>query len=589
MASPFSLSSTVPITLTSSLSPCSQKTSQLSIVRKRRPYSIRKSSISCEATNGEGDTSSKAKFDRRDLLVSLGGLYGVANLASDPFALAAPIEAPDLSKCGKADLPEGAKPTNCCPPTAATILDYKFPKYNTFRVRPAAHLADDAYIAKYEKAIKLMKALPDTDPRSFTQQASVHCAYCDGAYHQVGFPDLELQVHNSWLFFPFHRYYLYFFERILGKLIDDPTFALPFWNWDSAKGMPIPAMFANTSSPLYDTLRDAKHQPPNLVDLDFNGTDENLSNADQISSNYKVMYRQMVSNAKTPQLFMGSAYHAGDNSDPGAGSLENNAHGLVHFWTGDRSQPNTENMGNFYSAGKDPIFYAHHSNVDRLWTVWKILGGKRRDFTDSDWLDASFIFYDENAKPVKVKVRDCLDTKKLGYVYQKVDNPWLKTKPQPKKIIKKLEKAIGVAHAAALKTNFVTPTQFPIVLDKTISMVVQRPKKSRSKKQKEDEEEVLVIDIIEFEKNMAVKFDVFINDEDEVPTGPDTTEFAGTFVSLPHKHKHHEKMKTRLRLGLTDLLEDLDADDDETVVVTLVPRYGTGVSIGSIKIDFASD
>ena len=27
------------------------------------------------------------------------------------------------------------------------------------------------------------------------------------------------------------RFYLYFHERILGKLIGDDTFALPFWNW----------------------------------------------------------------------------------------------------------------------------------------------------------------------------------------------------------------------------------------------------------------------------------------------------------------------------------------------------------------------
>ncbi|KAJ0081628.1 hypothetical protein Patl1_10812 [Pistacia atlantica] len=557
MASSFSLSSTTPIILTSSVSP-SQKASQLSIVRKRKPYSIRKSSVSCKAINGDQNpipsskdgVTSVNKFDRRDVLLGLGGLYGVANLSSDPFALASPIQAPDLTKCGKADLPTGAKPTNCCPPSSTKIIDFKLPKYNTLRIRPAAHLVDDAYISKYSKAIKLMKALPADDPRSFTQQAN-----------------------------------------ILGKLIDDPTFALPFWNWDSSPGMKMPAMYANSSSPLYNTLRDAKHQPPTLVDLDYNLTDETTTNQDQINSNLKVMYRQMVSNGKNAKLFMGSAYRAGDESDPGAGSLENIPHGPVHIWCGDRTQPNIEDMGNFYSAGRDPIFFAHHSNIDRLWTVWKTLGGKRKDFTDSDWLDASFLFYDENANPVRVKVRDCLDTKKLGYVYQDVEIPWLKSKPTPKKFFKKVAKTFGlVADAAELKTNFVAATQFPIVLDKTISTVVPRPRKSRSKKEKEEEEEVLVIESIEFEKDAAVKFDVFINDEDEVATGPDKTEFAGSFVSLPHKHKHHKKMKTRLRLGLTDLLEDLNAEDDDSVVVTLVPRYGKGlVSVGGIKIEFADD
>ena len=82
-----------------------------------------------------------------------------------------------------------------------------------------------------------------------------------------------VQVHNSWLFFPFHRYYLYFYERILGKLLGDPTFAMPYWNYDAPRGMPIPSMYANPKSALYDPLRDRAHQPPTLIDLNYNGTD----------------------------------------------------------------------------------------------------------------------------------------------------------------------------------------------------------------------------------------------------------------------------------------------------------------------------
>ena len=101
------------------------------------------------------------------------------------------------------------------------------------------------------------------------------------------------------------------------------------------------------------------------------------------------------------------------------------------------TQPNFENMGNFYSIARDPIFFLHHANVDRMWSVWKTLGGKRRDFTDPDWLDAGFLFYDENAQLIRVKVRESLDTKKLGYVYQDVDVdiPWLKSKPTPRRTI----------------------------------------------------------------------------------------------------------------------------------------------------------
>ncbi|KAB5533974.1 hypothetical protein DKX38_017060 [Salix brachista] len=589
--SPSTSTSTPATTSTSTFFPSFPKTSQLSLLKKRNHSHT--SRVSCRATN---DGSQNPNTSRRDILIGLGGLYGATSLA-DPFAFAAPVSAPDVTKCGRADLPTGANETNCCPPVPSTkILDFKRPSSNApLRVRPAAHLADKDYIAKYKKAIELMKALPADDPRSFMQQADVHCAYCNGAYDQVGFPNLDIQVHNSWLFFPFHRYYLYFYEKILGKLIDDPTFALPFWNWDSPGGMQLPAMFADPKSPLYNTLRNKNHQPPTLLDLDWGGTDTPTSDQEQISSNLTIMYRQMVSNGKTPRLFFGGSYRAGDEPGPEPGPIENIPHGPIHIWTGDNTQPNFEDMGNFYSAARDPIFFSHHSNVDRMWSVWKTLGGRRTDLTDPDWLNASFFFYDENANPVRVKVKDCLDSRNLGYVYQDVEIPWLQSRPTPRRSAKKVASQIfshdKEAAAAEKKKNALTPiTAFPLVLNRVISVKVARPKKSRSKKQKEEEEELLVIKGIEFDKTKALKFDVYINDEDDSLSAPDKTEFAGSFVNVPHKHKHGKKMSTCFKLALTDLLEDLEAEDDDSVVVTLVPRYGEGLAkIGGIKIEFDRD
>ncbi|THG02474.1 hypothetical protein TEA_022444 [Camellia sinensis var. sinensis] len=120
------------------------------------------------------------------------------------------------------------------------------------------------------------------------------------------------------------------------------------------------------------------------------------------------------------------------------------------------------------------------------------------------------------------------------------------------------------------------------------SQQVPRPKKSRSKKEKDDEEEILVIEGIEVDQDVFVKFDVLINDEHEV-IGPDNTEFAGSFVNVPHKHKHGKKIKTMLRLGIAELLEELGAEDDDGVLVTLVPKNGAGaVTIGGVKIEFDS-
>ncbi|KAE8728795.1 Polyphenol oxidase II [Hibiscus syriacus] len=592
-------SPSTPITLpkiSSIQTPFLPKTSQLSIFKKKKPFNfVSKKVVSCKASNEQSSSP-----NRRDVLLGLGGLYGATNLVSDPFALAAPVAAPDLSLCEKSTVTSksaGTIKVACCPPKSTNIIDFKPPKFSKIRYRPAAHIVDSEYLDKFKEAMEKMKALPEDDPRNFMQQANVHCAYCNGGYDN-GDQNQELQIHFSWLFYPFHRWYLYFYERILGKMIDDPNFAMPFWNWDSPRGMVIPEMYVDPNSPLYDEKRNENHQPPKMLDLDYAGTEEELSKRDLIKSNLSVMYRQMVSN-KTASLFHGQPYRTGDKPSPGMGAIENNPHTAVHRWVGDKKQPYSEDMGNFYSAGRDPLFYAHHSNVDRMWNIWKSLPGKkpgkkRTDFADTDWLDSSFLFYDENANLNRVKVRDALDTRNLGYDYQRVDIPWLKNKPTPRRPGKGRGQGHGRGQAVAAETKAasVIRNAFPIVLDKVVRIEVPRPKKSRTKHEKEDEEEVLVLQNIQVDRDIAVKFDVYINDEDdETPTEPEDSEFAGSFTNIPHNHhKPGVKLDTNLTLPLSDLLEDLDVEGDDNIEVTLVPKEGKGlVSIGNIKIDYIQD
>ncbi|XP_037455569.1 polyphenol oxidase, chloroplastic-like [Triticum dicoccoides] len=485
-------------------------------------------------------------------------------------AIAAPIQAPDLGNCNPPDLPNTAPDTNCCLTSGSGIgiIDFVLPPASSapLRVRPAAHLAD----AEYERAVALMKQLPGDDPRSFEQ----HRAYCDGAYDQVGFPDLEIQVHNCWLFFPWHRLYLYFHERILGKLIGDDTFALPFWNWDAPAGMTLPAIYANRSSPLYNERRDPAHLQPFPVDLDYNKIDVIIPTDEQIDQNLNIMYRQMVSGAKKTQLFMGQPYRAGDQPDPGAGSVENVPHGTMHTWTGDPAQPNSEDMGNFYSAARDPIFFAHHGNIDRLWHVWRGLRPGNADFADADWLDTAFLFYDEEARPVRVRVRDCLDPAAMGYAYQDVGLPWLKAKPANRS-------RRTPAHAAGA---------LPATLRETVRVKVTRPQVSRSDKEKEEAEEVLIIEGIQVVDHFKfVKFDVLVNVPESGGDGA-SGYCAGSVAMTPHMigtNKKKGSMKTVARFGVCDLMDNIGADGDKMVVVSLVPRCGGElVTIGGVSIGY---
>ncbi|GMI72505.1 hypothetical protein HRI_000919800 [Hibiscus trionum] len=568
---------------------------------KKKPFNlVSKRAVSCKANNGkqnnDDSSSSLGSFDRRDVLLGLGSLYGATNLVSDPFALAAPIYAPDLSQCGDATVPLKKSPgtnvsVHCCPPISTNIIDFKPPEFTKIRSRPAAHLVDAEYVEKFQEAIKRMKALDEKDPRNFTQQAKVHCAYCNSAYEQMGFPSQDLQIHNSWLFFPFHRLYLYFYERILGKLIGDPDFALPFWNWDSPKGMTIPAIYADSTSSVYDAKRNASHQPPVLVDLDYS-SDKNLSKEEMIKANLCVMYRQMVKGSKTKTLFHGKEYRMGYAPDPGAGTIENGIHLSVHKWVGDPTQPLKEDMGNFYSAGYDPLFYAHHANLDRMWNLWKTkLPKQNTDFTDADWLDSSFLFYDENANLVRVRVRDCIDSKNLGYDYQSVNIPWLESKPTPlaKSKLVAHRHSPGQAIAAEANNIIATSTAFPIVLDKPVRVEVPRQKKTTVD---DDEEEVLILQNIQLDRDSSVKFDVCINITDtDTPVGPGDSEFVGSYTNIPHGHHHQgSKLNTYLSFPISDALEELELENEAKIVVTLLPKEGEGlVSIGNIKIDRIRD
>ncbi|KAK4420640.1 Catechol oxidase B, chloroplastic [Sesamum alatum] len=155
------------------------------------------------------------KVDRRNMLLGLGGgLYSAANLISTPGALADPVQPPQLDTCGNSTYTTSQGQdikVPCCPPTSPNpVIDYQLSPVTQMKVRPAAQYLTPEYIYKYNKAIECMKKLEEddpSDPRGFMQQANIHCAYCNGAYTypQPGQDPFTLQVHNSWLFFPFHR------------------------------------------------------------------------------------------------------------------------------------------------------------------------------------------------------------------------------------------------------------------------------------------------------------------------------------------------------------------------------------------------
>src|SRR5205823_10418826 len=66
-------------------------------------------------------------------------------------------------------------------------------------------------------------------------------------------------------------------------------------------------------------------------------------------------------------------------------------------------------------AARDPIFWVHHSNTDRLWVEW--LSANNANPDTPEWRNQTFTFFDEKANKQTVAVKDLLSMKALNYAY----------------------------------------------------------------------------------------------------------------------------------------------------------------------------
>ncbi|KAG6383169.1 hypothetical protein SASPL_157085 [Salvia splendens] len=335
--------------------------------------------------------------------------------------------------------------------------------------------------------------------------------------------------------------------------------------------MVMPKMFSVPDTPAYDVNRNQNHIPRGsnpVVDLSLNST---LTDPIQIiNNNLTIMYNEMIGGAASAIDFMGQPYREGDEPHgfSSGGSSERGSHTAIHVWVGDPNNEYHEDMGNFYSSGRDPLFYCHHANVDRMWTIWKDLPASySKEFTDPDFLNSAFMFYDEEKNLVRITVVDALDHKKMGYEYEHSHIPWIDYRPQQKLVPANFESLSKKAQTAK--------KLFPLkALNNTVRVIVPKPAKGKA-------DETLVVENIVTDNTKLVKFDGFINDEDDKPEEVDRAEYAGSYTQLPHRVKAKQSTGN-LYLNLKELYENINiADDDDSVVVTI---NGDAVNINGIKI-----
>jgi len=285
-------------------------------------------------------------------------------------------------------------PTCPAPPSGGTSFVAGSDK-RPITLRKSIGALSDAELSKLHDAYTSLRALPSSDKRTWLMQADMHALFCASCTNS------PTDIHGSWNFFPWHRAFLYYFERILGSLVGDlDGFRLPYWDWEHIRTLPLPyASPGSSSNSLWDGIRNSS--------LAGGG---NLPATHGTTSRITTLY--------------GLSDFATFGGDAGsAGSLESDPHGIIHTDVG-QPLPPRHDMGSLGYAARDPLFFAHHCNIDKLWSGWNDLasGGTSTDYknpTDSGFLDTRWSFWDENQQVVSISAADVLDHKNtLRYVYK---------------------------------------------------------------------------------------------------------------------------------------------------------------------------
>jgi hypothetical protein len=271
-------------------------------------------------------------------------------------------------------------------------------------------------IASLRRGIRVMQSRPATDPTSWIFQANMHGTYDVPTTPQQTIAWNQCQ-HGSFFFFSWHRMYLYYFERILRAASGDSTLTLPYWNYSDPRQRSIPLAYRQPADPSANPLFTANRAGP------MNGGSRLPAGDVDVTKAFADLIFETPHS--TVDSFGGQTEPQAIQFDTPFGDLETTPHNVVHVDIGgSRQDPCVGGwMTDPHCSAKDPVFFLHHANIDRLWKRWLALGGGRADPTgDQVWMNTIFTFFDETGKAVQKTGKDVLDTvAQLNYCYD--DDP----------------------------------------------------------------------------------------------------------------------------------------------------------------------
>lgn len=257
----------------------------------------------------------------------------------------------------------------------------------------------------YANAVRALRRTAIGDVSIWAYQAAIHGTTC-----RPNRPAWNDCRHASWHFFPWHRQYLYWFERIVRSVVvqqgGPSDWALPYWDYSKegqTDSLPWPFRQrlmpdGNTRNPLF-----VRQRAPGINDGDP---------LDPLITKPLPGAMNLPNFVNPPSPSFGGGITDDAHFWEEAGSIESTPHDVIHGAVGG---PFGGWMADPMLAAQDPIFYLHHANIDRLWAEWS---GAHAQPTDPRWLDKEFTFLDETGASKTRKVSGFLDIQgQLDYTY----------------------------------------------------------------------------------------------------------------------------------------------------------------------------
>jgi len=165
-------------------------------------------------------------------------------------------------------------------------------------------------------------------------------------------------AHGEPLFLPWHRWMLWVFEKELQRATGS-CITVPYWDWelDTQREAQSSVLRDNTFGSVQGVANNGcvnrgRYQWSNVVSPNFNCLSRSFFNGVLPFTGVNGLRDRILSNPLYNSF---------------ATALEGTPHAVPHVYVGD-------NMATHYSPD-DPLFYLHHANVDRMWTIWQVVHG----------------------------------------------------------------------------------------------------------------------------------------------------------------------------------------------------------------------